>query len=109
MLSIVVLTGTAYANEDHKHDAGYSAVEAEDGQLYTGDVKVNVTGMVCDFCAQALEKVFGKQEAVSGIDVNLDDAFVKVSLKDGQSMEHDKLVKLIVDSGYNVESIEHAK
>ena len=26
--------------------------------------KVSVNGLVCDFCARALEKVFGKQEGV---------------------------------------------
>ena len=38
---------------------------------YGGEiVKIGVNGMVCDFCARAIEKVFMKQDAVESIDVN---------------------------------------
>lgn len=66
---------------------------------------INVNGLVCDFCARALEKVFGKQEAVSDIDVNLDTKIITVNFKDGQNLSNDALTALITDSGYNVEGI----
>ncbi len=67
------------------------------------DVKIN--GLVCDFCAQAMEKVFGKQDEVADISVDLDTKIVTINMKDGQNMDDDFITKLITDSGYNVEEI----
>lgn len=100
-----VLTINVYANENHIHDAGYSEVKISADKTYQGDVNVSVTGLVCDFCARALEKVFGREEAVSNIVVDMDEGMVKVSLKTGQSMSEEKMIQLITESGYNVESI----
>ena len=35
-------------------------------------IKIGVEGMVCDFCAQSIQKVFLKQAGVERVDVNLD-------------------------------------
>ena len=67
------------------------------------DVKVN--GLVCDFCARALEKVFGKRDEVQNIAVDLDNGNVHVVMKEGKSMDDATLTKLITDAGYNVDSI----
>ncbi len=66
---------------------------------------VNVNGLVCDFCARALEKVFSKEETVESINVNLDDKIVTVNFKDGQNLDDETITKLITDSGYAVEGI----
>lgn len=68
-------------------------------------VKVEVNGLVCDFCARALEKVFGKQEAVENLSVDLDTKTLTVTMKDGQSLDDDTLTKLVTDSGYNIDKI----
>ncbi len=93
-----------------------SPVYAEHGnhtaetKTHTRDmVRVSVNGLVCDFCARALEKVFGKQEAVSSIDVNLDDKIITINFQDGQMLDDETITALITDSGYNVEAIHHAK
>ena len=70
---------------------------------------VDVNGLVCDFCAQALTKVFSKQEAVSDIDVNLDEKLVTINYNDGHSLDDETITKLITDSGYNVVSIRHGE
>lgn len=106
ILTAILMVNVAYANEDHKHAEGYSEVESNAEQMYSGDVNVHVTGLVCDFCARALEKVFGKEASVQNIEVDLDEGLVRVYFKEGGSMAHDKLISLIVDSGYNVEGIE---
>lgn len=72
------------------------------------DVVVKVDGMVCDFCAQSLKKVFLKEDAVSAIDVDLDNGEVIVDYKDGQTLSHDTITKLIVDAGYTVSGMTHA-
>jgi len=68
---------------------------------------VDVNGLVCDFCAQSLKKVFSKEEAVEDIDVNLDTKVVTINFKDGLSLDDEMITKLVTDSGYNVEAIRH--
>ena len=68
---------------------------------------VDVNGLVCDFCAQSLKKVFSKEEAVQDIDVNLDTKVVTINYKDGASLDDERVRELITDSGYNVEAIRH--
>lgn len=74
-----------------------------------GDVEVSVNGLVCDFCARALEKVFGNESAVKNIDVNLDTKIITINFNDEQTLNDEKLTQLITDAGYNVERIERAK
>lgn len=70
-----------------------------------GTVNVDVNGLVCDFCARALEKVFGKQEAVESIKVDLDTKMISIHFNEGQSLDDETITTLINDSGYNVEEI----
>ena len=76
-----------------------------EGELIT----IDANGLVCDFCARALEKVFMKQDGVTGIDVNLDDGVILISLKNGKTLDDATLTKLVTDAGYNIDSIRHAK
>ena len=69
-------------------------------------VKIGVNGMVCDFCARAIEKVFMKQEAVESIDVNLTDKLIKAVMKDGQTLDDETITNLVNDSGYAIADIK---
>lgn len=82
-------------------------MESSDGKSCENIINVGVNGLVCDFCARALEKVFGKREEVTGINVDLDNAMVSISMKDGMSIDDETLTKLITDSGYNVTGINN--
>ncbi len=68
-------------------------------------IYIKVDGLVCDFCARALEKLFGKRADVNTIKVDLDNGMVTVSMKPGQNIDDATLSKLITDSGYNVRNI----
>lgn len=74
-----------------------------------GTVYADVNGLVCDFCARALEKVFGKKEAVDNIKVDLDTKVITIHFNEGQSLDEETITKLITDSGYNVQAIRHDK
>lgn len=63
-------------------------------------VSIGVNGMVCDFCARAIEKVFTRNEAIETVNVNLDDKMITAVFKDGQSLDDEALTKMVVDSGY---------
>lgn len=66
----------------------------------TGEVHVNVKGMVCAFCAQGLTKTFKQQPEVENVTVSLEKKFVHLVLKKGQAMDSDKIVNLIKEAGY---------
>ena len=70
-----------------------------------GTVHVSVNGLVCDFCARALEKVFGEQEAVETIDVNLDNKVITIHFNEGQSLNDETITGFINDAGYDVRTI----
>lgn len=73
------------------------------------EVRVKVNGMVCDFCARAIEKVFTKEEAVSSVTVDLTQKLITVRLKDGQTLDDERVTALVTDSGYAVAGIERAE
>lgn len=91
--TLVFLVSPAFAHHTPEHTAGF----------HTITVKVN--GLVCDFCARALEKVFYQQKEVQGVDVNLDDHNVRLEISDGTDIPDDKITSLITDAGYNVVEI----
>ena len=63
-------------------------------------IKVELLGVVCDFCARALEKTFGKQKEVSKVSVDLDTNTMILTLKNGKDLPDDKLEQLVEDAGY---------
>ena len=69
-------------------------------------INIKVNGLVCDFCARSLEKVFLKRGDVAGIKVDLGKGLVVVATKPGSVIDDATLTKLITDSGYNVNVIE---
>lgn len=101
-LSIVSFAGPVYAVEDSQPVQVARVVQS-------GDVHISVNGLVCDFCARALEKMFGKEDAVNAIDVNLHTKIITVNFKDGQTLTDEKLTQLITDAGYNVEGIHRVE
>lgn len=72
-------------------------------------VSVKAFGLVCDFCANAIEKVFMRQDEVSGIDVSLEKHQILIALKEGQNLDDDEITKLVTDSGYNVKEINRSE
>tara|TARA_Y100000766_G_scaffold171059_1_gene146856 strand:- start:37 stop:342 length:306 start_codon:yes stop_codon:yes gene_type:complete len=70
-----------------------------------GEIHVSVNGLVCDFCAQSIQKLFNKEESVEAVDINMDEGMIKIDLKGGYNMDDNLITKLITDSGYNVERI----
>jgi copper chaperone CopZ len=108
ILLVFVTTLTVYAQEQsHTHKGEILEhipdlkVEAAGGDI----IRVDVNGLVCDFCAQAIDRVFRKHEAVADVAVDLKNKIVEVALKENGVLEDQLLSKMIVDSGYNVVEI----
>jgi copper chaperone CopZ len=73
------------------------------------EVHVSVNGLVCDFCAQSVEKLFKKEKAVQDIDVDLKMGMVTILIKSDAIMDDIKITELITQSGYSVEGIHRVQ
>ena len=80
------------------------------GNAYAKTIHVDVEGLVCDFCAQSIQKVFLKQPGVEKVDVNLNNGRVIIKMADvfqddEDGISNDRIVKLFLNAGYDVRAI----
>lgn len=69
-------------------------------------VLVTIHGLVCDFCARSLEKVFLKKDSVAAIRVDLDTKIVTIDLKNDMNLEDKEIQSGVTDAGYTIVKIE---
>ena len=72
-------------------------------------LSISVNGLVCDFCARSIEKLFSKKESVKSINVNLEKMLIVIKLKKGQSLNDSIITRIITDSGYDIREIRRDK
>ena len=74
-------------------------------KIKTEILNISVEGLICDFCARSIEKLFKKENSVEEIDVNLEKMLIIIRLKNGETLNNEKVIRLINDSGYDVQEI----
>ena len=74
---------------------------AEGGEPIVADV----LGVVCDLCALAMNKIFGKREEVAAIYVDLDTKALSLVLAPGASMSDQTIADLAVQAGYRIAEV----
>ena len=97
---------------DHsKHEMDNEKITLQEGSIDPNGIllTVAVEGMVCDFCAQAIQKVFLKKEQVAGITVDLDNQNVIIALKEDTDITDIIIEDLFINAGYNVSEINRKK
>lgn len=116
--------GSAYKGEhaghDHKVDdhAGHDMSMREDALKLANQpelaaavtaggepIVAKVLGAVCDFCAKAMNKTFGKRDDVAAVYVDLDAKTLNLVMKPGETMTDKALRKAVKKSGYKVDKI----
>ena len=109
-LTMMIIMSTYSKAQEHDHNEKYQ-VEILTGSLENNGtlIRVAVEGMVCDFCAQAIEKVFMKRDEVTGITINLEKQNVIIALKEKSNLKNSLIKELFLDSGYNVTEIKRRK
>ncbi len=101
LLSVLSLPAMAAHSGEAAAPATPAAPAAPSAPAATcNGVMVKVNGLVCDFCARALEKVFGEKNEVEKINVNLDKGEIAITLKPGQTLDEAIIKKLVEDAGY---------
>ena len=93
------------------HEMDNEKITLQEGSIDPNGILLTVTveGMVCDFCAQAIQKVFLKKEEVAGITVDLDNQNVVIALKENKNITDNVIEDLFINAGYNVSEINREK
>ena len=101
-LFLSILIVTFFVIVDYK-------VSLSETKLENQTVRVSVNGLVCDFCARSIEKLFSKKESVDIINVNLEKMLITINLKIGKVLNDDTIKQVIRNSGYDVMEIYREK
>lgn len=83
----------------------FVALMALSNAAYAETIKASVNGLVCAFCATAIEKTFKAQPAVETVKVDLETKLVTITTKEGQNLDDETVKKLIMDAGYAITNI----
>ena len=106
LLFLASITSAAYCHSEevHKHEDK----SLTSGVITKNIININVNGMVCDFCAQSIEKVFMKRDEVKGINVNLEKQKVIIYLKKETNITDSVIGTIFEDAGYSIEKINRS-
>lgn len=75
---------------------------AQTAQAFAADAVVEVNGMVCDFCAQAITKSFKRRAEIADIRVDLTAKIVSLAFKPGQTLDDATIRRIVTNAGYTV-------
>ena len=83
------------------HTPEIDAALAEGGEPIVADV----LGVVCDFCATAMNKIFGKRAEVAAIYVDLDTKALSIVTHEQGSLSDEDIGSLAEQAGYRVAAV----
>ena len=83
------------------HTSEIDAALAEGGEPIVADV----LGVVCDFCATAMNKIFGKRAEVAAIYVDLDTKARSIVTHEQGSLSDEDIGSLAEQAGYRVAAV----
>ena len=103
------------ADSSHASQSGHGATDGpvltrtEDIESALADggepIVADVLGVVCDFCALAMNKIFSKREEVAAIYVDLDTKALNLVLVPGASMNDETIADLAIQAGYRIAEV----
>lgn len=105
MLVIAAALGLAALAESGARAASPAQAGAPAPVAASARIAVDVNGLVCDFCAQALTKLFKKRKEVAAIAVDLDSKVVTLTLAPGATLDDATITSLIAKAGYTTVAI----
>ncbi|MHA7872088.1 MAG: heavy-metal-associated domain-containing protein [Hyphococcus sp.] len=106
----------ARADETDESEASASAAPLArtadiDAALAAGGeaVVVDVLGVVCDFCAKAMNKTFGKRDEVAAVYVDLDTKTLNLVMRPAMTLSDDRIRELVTKAGYKTAAIRRGE
>jgi|DEB0MinimDraft_6_1074348.scaffolds.fasta_scaffold147069_1 copper chaperone CopZ len=77
--------------------------------VFAKEINVDVSGLVCEFCAVTIEKNFKEKDEIEEVNVDLDQKKVFLTFKDGKDLSDEEIDDIIKNNGYNVVKINREK
>ena len=107
LLTLFIILNKGFSHDDNNksHEVVDSAEILSSGIKSDNMISVATIGMVCDFCAQAIEKVFMNREEVQGIKIDLNNQKVVLFLEKNSILDDNIILELFENAGYGVEKI----
>jgi|694.fasta_scaffold05177_17 copper chaperone CopZ len=68
--------------------------------------RITVSGMVCSFCAQGIEKRLQALPGTESVRIDLSKGLVEVTTRPGAKIDADSLKRAIRDAGYDVRRVD---
>lgn len=68
--------------------------------------QLRVDGLSCPFCAYGIEKKLGALEGVQGVETNIKDGVVIVTMKDGATLDETTAKKAVKEAGFSLRKLE---
>jgi cation transport ATPase len=75
------------------------------GAPIAADVVVAVNGLVCDFCAQAIDRSFRRRPEVNDVRVDLTAKLVSIDFRPNQNLDDDTIRQIVTRAGYTVTGV----
>lgn len=116
---ILLPTSIAFASSDHlySHDKhkdiniAYKEVNQDKYNVFVEDLSnvniaiIDVTGMVCDFCARGIEKTFYDDKEVKKVDVDLSTGKVLVAYSNTKQIDIEEIKNIFLSNGQTATNI----
>ena len=79
--------------------------QAQKAAPIAADALVSVNGLVCDFCAQSIEKSFRRHAEVNDVRVDLTAKLVSIDFKPNATLDDAAIRRIITNAGFTVTAI----
>ena len=73
---------------------------------FASDIKIQVKGMVCDFCASTMETAFKNNANVKSVDIDLKTKKINLDLKQSKTLSDQENKNIVKNQGLLVLKIE---
>lgn len=94
ILTLLLISTPAFAQHDH----------SSHGPVKT--ITVGIDGMVCDFCARSMEKIFYQEEGVEGVIIDLDKQSMTLEIDEAATITDERIKERVYYAGYKVRDIK---
>tara|TARA_B100001287_G_C22274575_1_gene340958 strand:- start:3 stop:416 length:414 start_codon:yes stop_codon:yes gene_type:complete len=118
----ILLANTHYDHGTHMHDDGrnhtHKSVDGASQQVDKNKyndfiagltnakiVKVDVKGMVCDFCARGIEKTFYQDKLVKKVDVDLSTGKVLIAYNASKIVDTEEIKNIFLNNGQTASNV----
>ena len=116
---ILFPTSIVFASSDHLHShnkhedisVAYKEVSQDKYNAFVKDLSnvniaiIDVTGMVCDFCARGIEKTFYDDKKVKKVDVDLSTGKVLVAYSNTKQIDIEEIKNIFLSNGQTATNI----